>query len=524
MSWSTHGVLEGCNLTVSTTAMTWSITEGRVIRNNVPLHVAAQTGTLSNSDTAFDRYDTFTISSSGTVQVTTGTPSDVPTVDVSGDDTVLYHYLVPTGATSLTATNVQDVRYQSEPLSFLNVHWWGAKGDGVTDDSAAVSAAISAADAYQTATGSSPVMEFPTGTYLASISLDIDRGLTLRGQGTVIQPPAGGVGIDITTATNGADAIGNVVEGFIIDAGANTGCTGIRITNSDRNSIRNFRILNCDVGIEFKSDTAGWVEGTLLSNGFIYSCGTGIWFNTTATGTGSFGETVMLSVGINNCDPGILVDTNAVAYRTVIHGGTIWINNNQTGIVIDGDVINSDWQVGIETLDTGTGTVGVDITSNAYNTWAMRMMLGFTGPIATKVQSSSAITSESLVWQESTSDHYQINDYPVFRAFKAGETYPRFQLEASSAGSFSFGGGSSGPDANFYRLSAGVLKSDHQFQAVDGLTTIYKSGAGKTTIVDGDFSHAPADGTLAVHRDTTANKIYLSVRAAGTWHVMAGPI
>ena len=52
----------------------------------------------------------------------------------------------------------------------------------------------------------------------------------------------------------------------------------------------------------------------------------------------------------------------------------------------------------------------------------------------------------------------------------------------------------------------------------------YVAGAGKTTVTDADFSTTPANGTLAVHRDTTANKTYLSARAAGVWTVMAGPL
>ena len=58
----------------------------------------------------------------------------------------------------------------------------------------------------------------------------------------------------------------------------------------------------------------------------------------------------------------------------------------------------------------------------------------------------------------------------------------------------------------------------------NGFTQLYLSGAGKTTVVDGDFEATPSDGTIAIHRDTTANKTYTSVRAAGVWTVIAGPL
>jgi len=52
----------------------------------------------------------------------------------------------------------------------------------------------------------------------------------------------------------------------------------------------------------------------------------------------------------------------------------------------------------------------------------------------------------------------------------------------------------------------------------------YFSGASKTTVSDGDFASTPVNGAWAVHYDTSAGKTYFSVRANGTWHVMAGPV
>jgi hypothetical protein len=51
----------------------------------------------------------------------------------------------------------------------------------------------------------------------------------------------------------------------------------------------------------------------------------------------------------------------------------------------------------------------------------------------------------------------------------------------------------------------------------------YVSGAGKSTVVDGDFV-SPANGAVAVHYNTTNSKTYVSVRAAGAWVVIAGPL
>jgi hypothetical protein len=52
----------------------------------------------------------------------------------------------------------------------------------------------------------------------------------------------------------------------------------------------------------------------------------------------------------------------------------------------------------------------------------------------------------------------------------------------------------------------------------------YFSGAGKTTVVDGDFSYTPANGMTAISWDSTTSRAYFHVRANNTWHVMVGPI
>lgn len=61
------------------------------------------------------------------------------------------------------------------------------------------------------------------------------------------------------------------------------------------------------------------------------------------------------------------------------------------------------------------------------------------------------------------------------------------------------------------------------FTDTDPFTGQYLSGAGKTTVVDGDFV-APQNGMIATHYDTTAGKAYISTRANGSWKVMAGPV
>ncbi len=64
---------------------------------------------------------------------------------------------------------------------FYNVIDYGAKGNGTTDDTAAINAAIAAAAPSSSPTGNT--VFFPAGTYLVSSTLSVPAGLTLQGAG-----------------------------------------------------------------------------------------------------------------------------------------------------------------------------------------------------------------------------------------------------------------------------------------------------------------------------------------------------
>lgn len=69
--------------------------------------------------------------------------------------------------------NARDITYNKH---FVNVKECGAVGDGVTDDAAAITAAIAALNDYD-------VLYFPAGTYLCSSSLTIDKPIEIFGDG-----------------------------------------------------------------------------------------------------------------------------------------------------------------------------------------------------------------------------------------------------------------------------------------------------------------------------------------------------
>lgn len=121
------------------------------------------------------------------------------------------------------------------PTNILNVRWFGAKGDGVTDDTAAIQAAIDAAAAL-TLHG---VVYFPRGDYSVSNLVITANGITLQGDTitdtSIIRGRAGSTGYLITDAGNASKicmrqlyVTGNNVAGYtaLIRLGHNTNPAG----------------------------------------------------------------------------------------------------------------------------------------------------------------------------------------------------------------------------------------------------------------------------------------------------------
>jgi polygalacturonase len=123
------------------------------------------------------------------------------------------------GAQSSSGAKRRDVPAAASAGKIVNVAAFGARGDGVKDDTAAIQAAINAASAGST-------IYFPAGTYLVSgLILERRSGLSLAGEGhqSIIQQKAGGsrlltcnacrdIAIEkLTFDANGIHAYGGVV-------------------------------------------------------------------------------------------------------------------------------------------------------------------------------------------------------------------------------------------------------------------------------------------------------------------------
>jgi hypothetical protein len=88
-------------------------------------------------------------------------------------------------------------------------------------------------------------------------------------------------------------------------------------------------------------------------------------------------------------------------------------------------------------------------------------------------------------------------------------------------GGINFGAGTVATDVNLYRATNGRLGTDHQFQAVQGVATRVLSGAGKTTVADGDFTRTPPDGMVVFVLNTTDSTVKIAARISGAWKYSA---
>lgn len=405
-------------------------------------------------------------------------------------------------------TTSQAVTHPAAHNSVIDVKaHFGATGDGTTNDAAAIQAAIDALPA----TGGAVV--FPPGTYKLDTGLTIttNKSIVLSGYGALLKPAASVIALTINQAT-GDTARGCTVEGLFFDGSLGTGDTAVQLKNTDRATLRDVRIKDFTTGVHLLSTTSGgWVEGTALENVFVSTCVTGIKFEKTGSGTGSFGETNFKQVGVQGSTTGVDIGVGSNLYRSKFGGLTIWQDATSTGLSINGDMFQAQGLVSLETTSP-TATTGVVVGASATNTTRMDVTFNWTG---TFTNNYTVAAGKTFIWRDAAGVTKAANnggDFRFYKAFLGTESDERVAIagEFSGGGGIMFGGGGVA-DTNLYRSAADRLKSDDLIDAtLMGVATFVKAGAP----TDADWAVAPPVGTLVV--DTTNNKIWART-AAATW-------
>jgi hypothetical protein len=183
------------------------------------------------------------------------------------------------------------VTYSMIQGAFVNALDYGAKGDGTTDDTAALQAAATAA-AYGT-------LFIPKGTYKVTSTVNLPRSINVKGAGqdaTIIQ----GYTLSATTAMFYAYGdLCTLTDLQFKGSASGSNAVGLKTYLGYTNTYRNIYFLNCATGMQM--DESG---GCLIDSCLFFNCTTG------ALCTGGSGYTFMLGQFSLNTTTGIKLDVS----------------------------------------------------------------------------------------------------------------------------------------------------------------------------------------------------------------------
>lgn len=233
------------------------------------------------------------------------------------------------GGTIFVAAN--GVRWKRQYTGGVDVRWWGAKFDNVTDDQPAIQACINYAQPLQ------KTIVLPEGTAKLGSSLQVAFslfGLNMRGGGyrktsfnySAISPPESAA---INIVGHSGAMCGAVIEGIGFDGNAQS--TGIVIAGQDGQ-----RVLNCRFGMNyfggvFRNAAAGSFTEYCIFEDCVFNsaCSSVLWYNVIGSGDVSFNGSGLLRCKIETPSTDgyrcIIIDPNALPYNSLMDA-QIWSN------------------------------------------------------------------------------------------------------------------------------------------------------------------------------------------------------
>lgn len=442
----------------------------------------------------------------------------------------------------------------------VNVKAHGAKGDGTTDDTAAINSAITAAW-----TNDGTVF-FPAGNYKVTSTIDLTGKYQMHFQGgnetggghaQFLKPPS--VRISGETISTGAV--------FKADGAVQTSGSYTFENLTVNGGLQAFNFANL-AEVRFSNVGASAVNYGGATNCAIYCNGT-FWFwyekcalqapavdkyavITTGYGAGlhCFTETTFAAGGVNsltavNSVPGALTFDNA----TTEGFNSALLTITETGLSADYHM-PSVVMKGVTHADAGGATNHPLIYLNSSHCLldSPVIIAGTGGRTASGLQAAIIVaagqvnsatfigcnresrfiynTSDVIIGNFKADKEWGFDLVaseasgptdmlltsvigPAIRLSPGGQDYAQVGISSHSSQGITFGAGTGTTDTNLYRSAANRVKTDDNLHAVDGVTTKYKAG----TPVDGDFATTPPDGTIVV--DSSANKIW--TRIGGVW-------
>jgi hypothetical protein len=303
-------------------------------------------------------------------------------------------------------------------LGHLSINDFNPFADGIQDDT----------DAFDEALASLPseggTITFDAQVYKGSFKVTQNRRITLLGYGSTLIPLDNEPAITVNQGCGG-HIKGAQIYGFNIEG--DNGLVGIRVHNSDRVALQDIKIDNCYRGIQLISSDELWTEGTRMLSVLMSHCDAGITFEKWGNGTGSFAETVMYDVGIETCNTGVYIAPETTLYRCLTNPLTVWLNDHQTGMYVDGLVKGSSFTLNLESFGTPLDVTGVHIGSSALNVLDAEWIINHVGPFTYK---TFCAAGQSFSYREG-GNIFSTSNAPAWSLYKEGESTPYVRLAPS---------------------------------------------------------------------------------------------
>jgi hypothetical protein len=235
------------------------------------------------------------------VKLTNADDVEVYTVDnLNGPDVATLALLAASSGSSLigyinSGTGATARTVQDRLRDYISVKDFGAVGNNVANDQAAIQAAIDAAAARPASGGSSGLggisgatVYFPSGVYRINSGITIPDGVKLVGSGeraTVIKYYGSGSAVANPTPGTRIGKIG-IMEMTIKDEG--TGTIGLDLNSVSYSEFSALWIDGFDTAVKINSPTSGWSVYNRFYNVTANNCTTGYWLTGTSSNAHTF--------------------------------------------------------------------------------------------------------------------------------------------------------------------------------------------------------------------------------------------
>lgn len=295
---SGNGVVSGCAVTEVGGSQV-GVASGVVIVNGVRTSISSQNVGIALG-TIMPRFDLVVAYSNGTVSALTGQEAEAPNPrDVPTNGVVLAMVYVVAMDRSIEAYQIVDKRVfvRIDSGGIYNVLDYGATGDGVTDDTVAIQAAMSDSLVItNNALIRAGKVIFPRGQYVVSASLTIPL-FSNGGYGYGIPMLFSGYGAEIlaqgaisvfkrlppssSAEANNSAVVAPIFEGFVFRGPNVAGSKAIEMVATYGMRVRDCVIGAFDVGISMAFCLKSYLENVFVQNcltyGFSATSGSSMW-------------------------------------------------------------------------------------------------------------------------------------------------------------------------------------------------------------------------------------------------------